>query len=55
VPKWRTVVKVVLPTAMGGIITGVVLAVARAAGETAPLLVIAGSTDATHFSCSGSG
>ena len=38
VSKWRTVLGVVLPTAMGGIITGTTLAVARAAGETAPLL-----------------
>ncbi|MGI8523566.1 MAG: phosphate ABC transporter permease PstA [Nocardioides sp.] len=45
VPKWRTIVKVVLPTAVGGIITGVVLAVSRVIGETAPLLVVAGATD----------
>jgi phosphate transport system permease protein len=38
VSKWRTVLSVVLPTAVGGIITGTTLAVARAAGETAPLL-----------------
>lgn len=38
VPRWRTVLKVVLPVAAPGIATGVVLAVARAAGETAPLL-----------------
>jgi phosphate transport system permease protein len=38
VSKWRTVVSVILPTAIGGIITGTTLAVARAAGETAPLL-----------------
>jgi phosphate transport system permease protein len=38
VSKWRTVVSVVLPTALGGILTGTTLAVARAAGETAPLL-----------------
>jgi phosphate transport system permease protein len=36
--KWRTVLSVVLPTAIGGIFTGTTLAVARAAGETAPLL-----------------
>jgi phosphate transport system permease protein len=36
--KWRTVLGVILPTSIGGIITGTVLAVARAAGETAPLL-----------------
>ena len=44
VPKWRTIAKVVLPTALAGIITGVVLAVARVIGETAPLLVTAGIT-----------
>jgi phosphate transport system permease protein len=38
VSRWRTVVGVILPTAIGGIVTGTVLAVARAAGETAPLL-----------------
>jgi phosphate transport system permease protein len=42
VPKWRTIVKVVLPTAMSGLITGVVLGVARVAGETAPLLILVG-------------
>jgi phosphate transport system permease protein len=36
--KWKTVLSVVLPGALGGILTGVTLAVARAAGETAPLL-----------------
>ena len=44
-PKWRTIVKVVLPTALGGIVTGVVLAISRVIGETAPLLVVAGATD----------
>jgi len=45
VPKWRTIVKVVLPTALGGIITGVTLSVARVIGETAPLLVVCGATN----------
>jgi phosphate transport system permease protein len=36
--RWRTVIGVVLPSALGGILTGTVLAIARAAGETAPLL-----------------
>jgi phosphate transport system permease protein len=49
VPKWRTIVKVVLPTAMAGIITGVTLAIARVIGETAPLLIICGSTDSVNF------
>ena len=49
VPKWRTITRVVLPTAIGGIVTGVTLAVARVAGETAPLLIIAGFTRVTNF------
>ncbi|MFJ8827411.1 phosphate ABC transporter permease PstA [Streptomyces sp. NPDC102467] len=40
VPKWRTILKVVLPTSLGGILTGVMLAVARIAGETAPVLLL---------------
>jgi phosphate transport system permease protein len=39
IPKWKTILKIVIPTALGGIITGVMLAVARVAGETAPLLL----------------
>jgi phosphate transport system permease protein len=49
VPKWITIVKIVLPTAMAGIITGVTLSIARVIGETAPLLIIAGSTDSVNF------
>jgi phosphate transport system permease protein len=45
VPKWRTIVKVVIPTAFGGILTGVMLAISRVIGETAPLLVAVGSLD----------
>ena len=37
-PRWRTILGVILPTSMGGILTGTTLAVARVAGETAPLL-----------------
>jgi len=44
VPKWLTVLKIVLPTSMAGITTGVMLAIARVIGETAPLLVAAGFT-----------
>ncbi|PRH79169.1 phosphate ABC transporter permease PtsA [Streptomyces solincola] len=40
VPKWRVILKVVLPTAIGGITTGVMLAIARVAGETAPILLL---------------
>lgn len=43
VPKWRTITKVVLPTAVAGIVTGITLSIARVAGETAPLLLILGT------------
>jgi phosphate transport system permease protein len=49
VSKWRTIVKVVVPTALAGIVTGVTLAIARVFGETAPLLIIAGATDSVNF------
>ena len=54
VSRWRTVVSVILPTTLGGILTGTVIALARAAGETAPLLFTCSifgpqvSTDVTH-------
>ena len=54
VSRWRSVVGVILPTTFGGVLTGAILAVARAAGETAPLLFTcsifnpAVSTDVTH-------
>ncbi|MGQ0631270.1 MAG: phosphate ABC transporter permease PstA [Sporichthyaceae bacterium] len=44
VPTWRTIVKVVIPTAFGGIIAGITLAIARVIGETAPLLIAVGIT-----------
>ncbi len=40
VPKWRTILKVVLPTSIGGITTGIMLSIARIAGETAPALLL---------------
>jgi phosphate transport system permease protein len=49
VPKWLTILKVVLPTALAGIVTGVMLALARVIGETAPLLLIAGYTDGMNY------
>jgi phosphate transport system permease protein len=49
-PRWRVIFSVVLPTALPGMITGVLLAIARAAGETAPLLFTAASTLKTNFS-----
>jgi phosphate transport system permease protein len=39
VTRWRTIIRVTLPTAAGGLLTGVLLAVARVAGETAPILL----------------
>lgn len=42
VPRWRTVVKVVLPTALSGLVTGALLAVSRIVGETAPLVLLVG-------------
>ncbi|WP_017626125.1 phosphate ABC transporter permease PstA [Nocardiopsis chromatogenes] len=44
VPKWLTIVKVVLPTAVAGLTTGIMLALARVIGETAPLVLTAGSS-----------
>jgi phosphate transport system permease protein len=49
VPKWLTVLKIVVPTAIAGITTGVMLAVARVIGETAPLLLITGFTAGMNY------
>ncbi|WP_438866181.1 phosphate ABC transporter permease PstA [Paractinoplanes brasiliensis] len=49
VPQWKTILRVVLPTALPGIVTGIMLAVARAAGETAPVLLVAGGAAAINF------
>ena len=49
VPKWLTIVKVVLPTALAGIATGVIIAIARVIGETAPLLLAAGFTASMNY------
>ncbi len=48
-PRWRVVMRIVLPTALPGLVTGMLLAVARAAGETAPLLFTAASAKAATF------
>ena len=48
-PRWRVIMRVVLPAAAPGILTGVLLAVARAAGETAPLLFTATIVKASTF------
>jgi phosphate transport system permease protein len=52
-PRWRVIGSVVLPTALPGMVTGVLLAIARAAGETAPLLFTAAAAHETSFNLSG--
>jgi phosphate transport system permease protein len=49
VPKWKTIMKVVVPTAFTGLITGVVLGIARVAGETAPLLILVSYSDSQNM------
>ncbi|MGA1557422.1 MAG: PstA family ABC transporter permease, partial [bacterium] len=49
VPKWLTILKVVLPTSIAGITTGIMLAIARVMGETAPLLIAAGFSNDFNF------
>ena len=51
-PRWRVIFRVVLPTAMPGIVTGSLLAVARGAGETAPLLFTAFAVNGTNWDLS---
>ena len=48
-PRWRVIARIVLPTALPGMVTGVLLAIARAAGETAPLLFTAAATLKTNL------
>ncbi len=49
VPKWRTITKVVLPTALAGIVTGVMVSIARVMGETAPLIITTGTFSSTNW------
>jgi phosphate transport system permease protein len=49
IPKWKTIMKVVIPTAFTGLITGTVLGVARVAGETAPLLILVGYSQSMNW------
>ncbi|QGU08201.1 Phosphate transport system permease protein PstA [Corynebacterium occultum] len=49
VPKWKTIYKIVLPTALSGIVTGVMLAIARVMGESAPVLLLVGSTQSLNW------
>ncbi|MEB3968888.1 phosphate ABC transporter permease PstA [Mycobacterium ulcerans] len=49
VPKWKTIVRIVVPIAMPGIVSGVLLSVARVIGETAPVLVLVGYSRSINF------
>ncbi|MBA0048002.1 phosphate ABC transporter permease PstA [Mycobacteroides sp. LB1] len=49
VPKWKTIARIVLPTALSGVVTGVMLALARVMGETAPLLVLVGYSKLINY------
>ncbi len=53
VPKWKTIARIVVPTALPGIITGVMLALARVLGETAPLLILVGYAPFINFNLFG--
>jgi phosphate transport system permease protein len=55
VPKWKTIVRIVVPTAFSGISTGIVLGIARVAGETAPLLILVGYSPNINANPFGSG
>ena len=48
VPKWKTIMRIVIPTAISGIVAGVILALARIIGETAPLMIAAGFTQSMN-------
>src|SRR5439155_23849583 len=47
-PQWRLIVRIVLPTAMAGLVTATILGIARAVGETAPMLLTAFGSDSTN-------
>jgi phosphate transport system permease protein len=49
VPKWKTIMRIVIPTALSGIVTGIMLALARVMGETAPLLILVGYAQTMNF------
>ena len=49
VPKWITIVRIVVPTALPGIISGILLSIARVIGETAPVLVLVGYSRSINF------
>ena len=49
VPKWKTIARIVLPTALSGIVTGIMLAIARVMGESSPVLVLVGSSSVINW------
>jgi phosphate transport system permease protein len=49
IPKWKTIMRVVVPIALPGMITGILLAIARVMGETAPVLVLVGYSRSINF------
>ncbi|HZU46437.1 MAG TPA: phosphate ABC transporter permease PstA [Mycobacterium sp.] len=49
IPKWKTIVRIVIPTALAGIISGVFLSIARIIGETAPVLVLVGYSRSINY------
>ncbi|WP_438803369.1 phosphate ABC transporter permease PstA [Nocardia brevicatena] len=49
IPKWKTILRIVVPTALPGMISGILLAVARVMGETAPVLVLVGYSRSINF------
>ncbi len=49
IPKWQTIVRVVVPVALPGIVSGVLLSIARVIGETAPVLVLVGYSRAINY------
>ncbi len=49
VPKWKTIAKIVLPTALSGIVTGIMLAVARVMGESAPMLILVATSRIINY------
>lgn len=49
ITKWKTIIRVVLPTGLPGIVTGVLLSMARVMGETAPLLILVGYAQSMNF------
>jgi phosphate transport system permease protein len=49
IPKWKTIARIVIPSGLSGIITGIMLAVARVMGETAPLLILVGYSQSMNY------